>query len=74
VERQAGSPEGAAGSTATSLDSRGPPGEYSRKVPQRSRITEDLRTPVGTVTCADTRGWTGCLLMACKRSGVQIPP
>jgi hypothetical protein len=26
-----------------------------------------------TVTCTDRRGWTCCLVMACKRSGVRIP-
>ncbi len=48
-------------------------GEYSRKVPQQARKDTDPGTRSGTVTRADGRGWTCCLLMACKRPGVRVP-
>jgi hypothetical protein len=48
-------------------------GSYSRKVPQQAGTQADLGALSGTVTCTETRGWTGCRWMACKRSGVRIP-
>jgi hypothetical protein len=45
---------------------------YSGKVQQPVRTSADWRAHSGTVTCGDRRGWTCCLLMACKRSGVRI--
>src|SRR5438128_7485040 len=59
-------------STATSLDCCGSAGEYSRKVPQPTRTRAAEGERLGTVTCGDGRGWTCCLLMACKRSGVRV--
>jgi hypothetical protein len=53
------------------LDCYGPAGEYSRKVPQLVRTRGDLRGRGRTMTCIDARGWTCCLLMACKRSAVR---
>ena len=63
--------KGTAGSTATSLDSCRPPGEYSTKIPQRGWTGADLRACCGTVTCGDGLWWMACLLMAFKRSGVH---
>jgi hypothetical protein len=63
----------AAASTATAVHSRGPAGEYSTKVPQPARTWTDWSACCRTVTCGDGRRWMGCLLMACKRSGVRIP-
>jgi hypothetical protein len=60
-------------STAMSLDSCGQPEEYSTEVPQQARNATDSGARSGTVTCTDGRGWTWCLRMACKRSGVRIP-
>ena len=58
--------------TETSLNYRGPAGEYSTEVPQRVWIPGDWQVRTGTVTCGDGRGWTCCRQMACKRSGVRI--
>jgi len=55
------------------LDSCGLPGEYSTEVPQPARTPADWSARCGTVTCGDGLRWMGCLLMACKRSGVRIP-
>jgi hypothetical protein len=46
---------------------------YSREVPQPGRTRAHSGARVRTVTCAHVHGWTCCLLMACKRSGVRIP-
>jgi hypothetical protein len=51
----------------------GQAGRYSRKVPQPVRTWPDWCARSGMVTCEDRHGWTCCLLMACKRSGVRIP-
>src|ERR1022692_734418 len=72
AERQARCAKGTAGSTATSADSCGPPGEDSTKVPQPARTRPDGSARCGTVTCGDGLRWMACLLMACKRSGVRI--
>ena len=45
---------------------------YSTEVQQLTRTREALRGRGRTVTCTDTRGWTCCRQMACKRSGVRI--
>jgi hypothetical protein len=47
--------------------------EYSREVPQQARTEADNERRTRTLTCQDGRWRTGCLLMACKRSGVRIP-
>jgi len=64
-----------AGSGASGRSARGGGGvrSYSRKVPQQAWTRVDPSGRGRTVTCADTRGWTGCRWMACKRSGVRIP-
>ena len=46
---------------------------YSAEVPQPARTSADSGALLRTVTCGDGRSRTGCLLMACKRSGVRIP-
>jgi hypothetical protein len=48
-------------------------GEYSREVPQQTRICTDLDARAGTATCGDGRGWTCCLLFASRGSGVRVP-
>ena len=46
---------------------------HSGKVPQPGRITWHGSGHLRTLTCGDGLPWTGCPLMACKRSGVRIP-
>jgi hypothetical protein len=45
---------------------------YSREVPQLTRIEADWSGRCRTMTCGSVLWWTGCLLMACKRSGVRV--
>src|SRR5450631_2193086 len=65
-------PGGPARGTATSPDSCGWPGEYSTEVPQLAGTRTDRHARCRTVTCGYVLWWMGCLLMACKRSGVRV--
>src|ERR1022692_1801956 len=55
-----------------SPDSCGWPGEYSTEVPQLAGTRTDRHARCGTVTCGYVLWLMGCLLMACKRSGVRV--
>ena len=46
---------------------------YSTEVPQQVWTGADGGVRARTATCKDARRRTGCVLMACKRSGVRIP-
>ncbi len=56
-------------STATSLDAQSNTAGKYRNVPGLGWLRVDAEGR----TCGDGRGWTGCLLIACKRCGVRIP-
>jgi hypothetical protein len=47
-------------------------GEYRTEVPQQSRNGMDSGARAGTVTCADRRGWTCCLLLGANGCAARM--